>query len=198
MSKEVSVNHLERLDIARFTKAAEQLQGQHTAADYPRLAQELQGDPANSTIAWQVQGEFVPQTGGAGENWLHLDVQAQLPLTCQRCLQPVDVSMHLQRAFRFVKDEATAEALDDECEEDLLAMSRAFDLHSLIEDELLMDMPLVPRHTTCPAPLAFSQEEQAPAGEVSDKPHPFAALAGLRAQPPKTPESPEEQADSAD
>ena len=35
-------------------------------------------------------------------------------------------------------------------EEDLLALSREFDLHELIEDELLMALPVVPKHDECP------------------------------------------------
>jgi uncharacterized protein len=62
-------------------------------------------------------------------------------MECQRCLTPVDVPLDVERSFRFVADEATAEALDDECDEDLLALSREFDLRELIEDELLMACP---------------------------------------------------------
>ena len=59
---------------------------------------------------------------------------------------PVDVPLDVERSFRFVADEATAEALDEECDEDLLALGREFDLRELIEDELLMALPVVPRH----------------------------------------------------
>lgn len=184
MSKEYVVNHL---DIAAFTKAGQQLQGQTALTSFERLQQELPAgaDAAAVTVTWQATGEFVAQTGGAGHNWLHLQVQAKMPLTCQRCLQPVDVDVQVQRDFRFVKDEATAEAQDDECEEDLLVMSRSFDLHTLIEDELLMALPLVPRHEQCPQPLDFDEAVQAPEQEGAEavhKPNPFAVLAQLRAK----------------
>jgi len=101
-------------------------------------------------------------------------------MECQRCLTPVDVPLEVDRAFRFVADEATAEALDDESDEDLLAMSREFDLHELIEDELLMALPVVPKHDECPSvvPLASSDDDFEEAN--ADKPNPFAALAGLK------------------
>jgi uncharacterized metal-binding protein YceD (DUF177 family) len=76
-------------------------------------------------------------------------------MECQRCLTPVDVPLAVERSFRFVADEATAEALDDESEEDLLALSREFDLRELIEDELLMALPVVPRHDECPRPCRW-------------------------------------------
>ena len=79
-----------------------------------------------------------------------------------------------------VKDEATAEVLDDEAEEDLLAISKDFNLRELIEDELLMELPLVPMHEVCPAvvPMASSDEDFEQA--VTEKTNPFAVLAGLR------------------
>lgn len=183
MSKEYAVNHL---DIAAFTKAGQQLQGHSPLGAFARLLQELPAgsDGAVLSVAWQVRGEFVPEAGGAGHNWLYLQVQTQLPQTCQRCLQPVQVALEVDRAFRFVKDEATAEALDDECDEDLLVMSRSFDLMALLEDELLMALPLVPRHDTCPQPLAFAADMAAttPSAEAAaaQPAHPFAALAALR------------------
>jgi len=54
------------------------------------------------------------------------------------------VNLLVDRDFRFVPDEATAMAEDDEAEEDLLVLSGEFDLLALVEDELLMDLPLVP------------------------------------------------------
>lgn len=176
-SKELNAVHL---DIAAFAQGQQSLRGATPASAFPRLAGELQGDPATQTVDWQAQGQWQAQTGGAGQAWLHLDVQATVALTCQRCLQPVDVALDVQRAFRFVKDEATAEAQDEESEEDVLVMSRAFDLQALIEDELLMDLPLVPRHEQCPQPLPLAEEPDAAAAHAPQRPNPFAVLGQLR------------------
>ena len=105
-------------------------------------------------------------------------------MTCQRCLAPVDVPLEVDREFRFVADEATAEALDDESEEDLLAMSREFDLRELIEDELLMALPLVPRHEECPAPVQMASSDEDFEEASAEKPNPFAALAALKTGKP--------------
>jgi uncharacterized protein len=101
-------------------------------------------------------------------------------MVCQRCLGPVDVPLQVDQWFRFVADEATAEALDDEVEEDLLALSREFDLHELIEDELLMALPLVPRHDECPDPVQLSTSDEDFDSASAERPNPFAALASLR------------------
>ena len=89
----------------------------------------------------------------------------------------VNIMEHKQEArnpfFRVVE-------LDDDTEEDLLALSREFDLHGLIEDELLMSLPVVPRHGVCPEPVPMKVADEDFEAASAEKPNPFAALAGLR------------------
>ena len=170
----------DRLDIKAFVQAGAHLQGHDVLLKYERLAQEAQGLHPDLTVNWQVRGELRAVEGQAPESWLHLTVQATQPLLCQRCLTPVDVPLEVDRWFRFVADEATAEALDDDTEEDLLALSREFDLHGLIEDELLMSLPVVPRHGVCPEPVPMKVADEDFEAASAEKPNPFAALAGLR------------------
>jgi uncharacterized protein len=54
--------------------------------------------------------------------------------------------------------------------------SRHLDLHGLVEDELLLALPLVPMHEHCPRQLPMSAGD----AEVAPAPKPFAALASLR------------------
>ena len=65
----------------------------------------------------------------------------------------------------------------------LLALPPTLDLIELLEDELLLALPLVPRHEACPEPLPMSAGEVSE-GEADDEPHPFAALAALRGRKP--------------
>lgn len=112
---------------------------------------------------------------------MHLQASAAVPLSCQRCLGPVITPLEVDRWFRFVADEATAETEDDDSEEDVLALEPRPDLLDLLEDELLMAVPLVPMHGACPAPLpAAADDPGALPEEISTPPHPFAALARLR------------------
>lgn len=177
MTKEYSPD---RLDIKAFAQAGGHLSGHDSLLKYERLAQEAKGLHPDLLVDWKAVSEIRPEAGGPGQIWLHLSVHANFPMECQRCLTPVDVPLDVERSFRFVADEATAEALDEECDEDLLALSREFDLRELIEDELLMALPVVPRHEECPTsvPLASSDDDFEAAN--SEKPNPFAALAALR------------------
>ena len=96
---------------------------------------------------------------------------------CQRCLQPFNTPVEVDRAFRFVPTEGEAEALDADSEDDVLALGTSFDLIGLIEDELLLAWPLVPRHVRC------AQAAQAAAVEPASSP--FAALATLKGRATK-------------
>ncbi|WP_027995233.1 YceD family protein [Simplicispira psychrophila] len=170
----------DRLDVKAFVQAGAHLKGHDSLLKYERLVQEAHGIHPDLHVDWQVQGELRAAEGPAPEAWMHLTVQATQPLLCQRCLTPVDVPLEVDRWFRFVADEATAEALDDDAEEDLLAISREFDLHALIEDELLMALPVVARHEECPVVVPMvSSSEDFDAAEA-EKPNPFAALTGFK------------------
>lgn len=175
-----------RLDVAAFAGDGALLSGRWPGASLTRLA-ESQSPPQDLTlpeVAWAVQGERRAVTGGEAELWLALQVQAPVWLTCQRCLQPYEVPLALDRRLRFVHGEAQAEALDAEIEDDVLALSRQLDLRELVEDELLLALPIVPRHAVCPQPLPMAVEaDPLPEGEA-ERPNPFAALQVLKRAKP--------------
>lgn len=171
----------ERLDVAAFARAGATLRGQEALRQRTRLLDEARGQGGDLPIEWEARGQSIPVAGGEPQVWLHLKASAVLPLTCQRCLAPVDVPLTVDRSFRFVADEATALAEDDESEEDLLAISRTFDLAELVEDELLMEMPAVPRHDACPVEVKLASTDEAFDDAQAGKPNPFAVLQKLKA-----------------
>lgn len=169
-----------RLDVRAFAQVAGQLSGHDELRKYERLLQEAKGLGPDSPVNWTAIGELRPVPGEADQTWLHLKIDATLPMTCQRCLGPVDVRTTVDRAFRFVADEETAAAQDDDCEEDLLAVSNDFDLAALVEDEVLMELPVVPMHAVCPVAVKLAVADEAFEDETPAKPNPFAVLAGLK------------------
>ena len=180
--KQKSIDPL-RLDVAAFAADAGECAGEFALADMGRLvdlavAEEIPGLFAS----WEARGESRPVAGGAPEVWLHLSGQAPVPVTCQRCLSPVVCPVEVERSFRFVATEEEAEALDAELEDDVLVLERWMSLRDLVEDELLLGLPLVPRHEICPDPLLPPGGEAAP-DPAMEKPHPFAALGKLKQRP---------------
>jgi uncharacterized protein len=171
------------LDVRKFALASDTLSGADTLPHYPRLLQDLRQDVADfdqKTVTWHARGETITPPGASPQPWLHLQVQAQLPMTCQRCLTTVDISVDLDRHFRFVADESIAMAEDDAAEEDLLVVSKQFDLHALIEDELLMALPIVPKHAVCPQPVKLASTDEEFKAALTQKPNAFAALGSLK------------------
>lgn len=175
-----------RLDARRFAEADGHLQGECPVTDFDRVAVDLhsQGLAKEAhSVAWQARGELrLAADGATPAVWLHLQAQTVVALTCQRCLGPVQTPLVVDRWYRFVATEAQAEAEDDAAEEDLLALEPRPDLLAVLEDELLMALPLVPMHEVCPQPLPSSAgvlPADAVAAEATRE-NPFQALAKLK------------------
>ncbi|MBU6260592.1 MAG: DUF177 domain-containing protein [Burkholderiales bacterium] len=168
------------LDLAAFCRLGGALAGRWPLAGMPRLVASLLEVHDAAAADWSAQGSELPVTGGRPEVWLHLRGQATVTLECQRCLQPVDAALAVDRRFRFVDDADEAARLDEESEDDVLQMPQRLDLHELLEDELILALPIVPRHAVCPQALPLAPE----AAPAQDRPNPFAALAALRGRLP--------------
>lgn len=170
----------DRLDVRRFAEEGARLDGSSPLSAFERLLAETQGRGADAPVAWQAEGELRNPRHVQPEIRMHLQAHARLALTCQRCLQPVELPVAVDRDFLFVDDEAAAAALDDESEEDVLVTSRAFDLPALVEDELLMALPIAPRHETCPPVSLEVADPGFEAAEAEPRKNPFAQLGKLK------------------
>jgi uncharacterized protein len=171
------------LDLQAFAGAAARLGGAWPQDEFKRLGDSLMalpGDLVPAPVAWSATGALRPVAGGASEVWLQLQADCRVTLQCQRCLQPMAEAVQIDRWFRFAPTEDEAARLDEESEDDVLVLSPRFDLHGLLEDELILALPIVPMHETCPEPLPAAMTD-----EIAEEPapHPFAALAALRRPP---------------
>lgn len=163
--------------------AGGQLSSEGASTPFERLRGESAPDSGDlEPMSWRANGEMRAQGAGKAQPWLHVEAEGALTVVCQRCLGSVRVPLLVDRWFRFVADEAAAEAEDDESEEDVLALEPRPDLEALLEDELLMALPLVPMHEICPEPVGMRMAD----GDVSmpedEEPRksPFAELARLK------------------
>jgi uncharacterized protein len=169
-----------KLDLAVFAREGEHLEGEWPALSLERLADAAAPEtPASAwpAVVWQLDGEQRQPKGAQPQTWLRVRAEAKASLTCQRCLKPVTEALNVDRWLRFVDDENLAAELDADSDDDVLALPRHLDAQELIEDELLLALPLVPRHERCPEPLALAAEDPSP---EDDRPNPFAALAALK------------------
>ena len=174
-----SAHELRVIHVRALAQDAGQVAGAWPQSALPRLTEGLFVPPAESELVhWSAQASLRAQAGLAAQIWLHLKAAGSVSLQCQRCLQAVTVRLDVDRHYRFVHSEEEAERLDEVSEEEILVLTPRLDLQELVEDELILSLPLVPRHVgLCPVPLPLPVDDLS---DESPKPNPFAALAALR------------------
>ena len=130
--------------------------------------------------------EMVENRDGAAEVELHFAVDGQgirivtgrirseLALTCQRCLEPMIVAVDIDVELGIVGSDEEAERLPGDYEPLVTADDRLA-VPVLVEDEILLALPAIPRHDGGCA--AGSPAESPPAGR---KDNPFAVLSRLK------------------
>ena len=175
-----SPHHARRLNMPAFAAEAEPLAGRTSLQNMERLAQENTGLQADKAVGWEARAEVRPGAGAEGDIWLHLQATTTLTLICQRCMGPVDTPVAVDQWYRFVATEDIAMAEDDDAEEDLLVLEPRFDLLGVLEDELLMALPVVPMHAECPVVPPMQAGELGATDDAPEKPNPFAVLAQLK------------------
>lgn len=191
------------VDVAALARAGARLEGEIPLAALERLRSAVIDDADGAAVnaVWSAVAEQRAVTGGEPEVWLHLEARVPVRLECQRCLQAMAVPLTVDRRLRFVRGEAEAARLDEESEDDVLELRPRHDLLALVEDELILALPLVPRHEACPLPPAAAGDAGGVAPPAPGRPrrpatasagtadapdgaaaaaHPFAALAALR------------------
>ena len=171
-----------KLDVAALADEAGRLDGEidaHRARTLARDAVAARRRCRCRPCAGRRVASSVRSAAGRRSTWLHLQrARRKAGPYCQRCLQPFSTLIEVDRSFRFVPTESEAEALDADSEDDVLALGPSFDLIELIEDELLLAWPLVPRHERCAQPAHRGRR-------CSRRESPFAALAALKGRAAK-------------
>ncbi|HYA66531.1 MAG TPA: DUF177 domain-containing protein [Burkholderiaceae bacterium] len=158
------------VDVFQMARLGSRLEGRIAIADMPRLSSALAH--RSGTLGYHCVGHIDEH----GRPALQLQIEALLPVRCDRCGEVLDLPLRAHRKFFFVRTETELAAIpiDDSPEEALLGSDR-FDLQSLIEDEAILQLPISPRHKFCEA-----LGEPVGAAAAADRPHPFAPLAALR------------------
>jgi len=107
-------------------------------AKLPRLAATL-ADPAG-----ELHVELQATRDEEGQDWLHGEIRGRLALTCQRGLHPFDWDCDVALSLALVGSE-TAEAKLLKDTEPYLVEDDELPLRDLVEDEVLLALPMMPR-----------------------------------------------------
>lgn len=108
-------------------------------------------------------------------------IRAKLVLQCNTCLKPLDWHTDHFVTLAIVKSLDEFEIIPEDCEPWLIEDSRV-SLSEMIEDELLLQLPQIPRHEVCsmtlpPQDAGFKQQSVA---APEEKTNPFEALKALK------------------
>ncbi len=144
----------------------------------------LESPKREGVLRWQAVG-FVSRQK---KPQLDLEIAGIVDLVCQRCLEPVKLKLALQRRFLVARSEQEADEVpmdDDHIE--VVVGSESFDIEALVEDEVLLSLPLVPMHQDCHHPELRLDENKALSESIEgkaaeSKPSPFAVLEKLKSK----------------
>ncbi len=161
----------EQIDPFRYAEQDLRIDGQVKIADMPRLCAHLSAshDAAVTDLHFGVDEQGVTFVEGS--------VQATLVLQCQRCMEPYQCEIMSHFALGVVKSLDEANALPSHYEP-VMTLEGQLALRDLIEDELILNLPIIPRHEpeNCRVKLPLAD-----AGWKDGEPiNPFQVLASLK------------------
>ena len=169
-----------QIDVLRLAKKGSHLAGQLPLSRMTRLADLLNSTEgrANVELEFGLDGQHIPYLKG--------NVTTCLELTCQRCLESMQYPIDHTFLLGIVKSEQAASRLPDEYEP-LLVDDQPSRLADIIEDEIILSLPVVAMHPEedCPASkilLNMETNTEARSEANQDKESPFAKLGELMKQ----------------
>lgn len=159
------------LDPRKFADQERVIEGEARVGDFPRLREyrDSLDRPVRVALAFGRDDD--------GRRRLRGRIDTDLVLVCQRCLEPVDQKVSAQVDLVLVWSEEQAKALPADLDP-LLVTGDRMPLADLVEEELLLAMPLVALHDQCPHPLP--DESSDTVDDDTNPDNPFAVLARLK------------------
>lgn len=156
------------IDANEFARKGLAIRDTIALSQFPRLSGVLAS--SEGTLDYRLQGSVGPQ----GKPHLRLQLQGEVQLTCQRCLEPLNYKVEVDTDFILVSDESAIPSAEAEEElEDYLVAGPQTQVADLLEEELLLALPFAPKHEEECA-------EKAGLKMNTEKPSPFAVLKGLK------------------
>jgi uncharacterized protein len=133
------------VDPWRFCKDGQMWETRSEVADFPRLAHEF----TQGALFCRVVGR-ADQRGSLS---LHVAVIGEVKLTCQRCLGGMPYTVAVERTLYLARNEDELERLDALPDSDAIQPGETLSLVELVEDEVLLSLPLAPMHAEGDCPV---------------------------------------------
>ncbi|HEY2455090.1 MAG TPA: 23S rRNA accumulation protein YceD [Scandinavium sp.] len=108
------------------------------------------------------------------------DAKVAVTLECQRCGKPFPHAVYTTYCFSPIKNDEQAEALPEAYEPIQVNEFGEIDLRALVEDEIILSLPVVPVHDSEHCEVSDADMVFGELPEDAQKPNPFAVLASLK------------------
>jgi uncharacterized protein len=108
------------------------------------------------------------------------DAKVAVTLECQRCGKPFSHAVYTTYCFSPIKNDEQAEALPEAYEPIQVNEFGEIDLRALVEDEIILSLPVVPVHDSEHCEVSDADMVFGELPEDAQKPNPFAVLASLK------------------
>ncbi|MFN3544915.1 MAG: YceD family protein [Thiobacillus sp.] len=132
------------IDVRRFCRDAQAWENRSAVSAFPRLVAEFtQGE-----LFCRVSGRMDSRGGLA----LELHIRGDVELACQRCLGGMHHAVEIDRTVHLARTDDELERLDALPDSDAILAGEKLELIALVEDEVLLSLPLAPMHAegACP------------------------------------------------
>ena len=136
------------LDVSLLGREGTAFDGSLALSRFPRLSAEL----SEATGSVRVHLRFTHDE--SGRRLLHGEMQTELALTCQRCLQPLRLPVETEFHLALLAPDDDPEQMPRGVEPIIVSTAHV-NVLELLEDELLLCLPISPRHRgdePCKAP----------------------------------------------
>jgi len=151
-----------------FARAAGQHHGQLAVSALPRLQDQLAGNAGE--LKYRVRGGMDPLS----RPQLELEITGALHLACAVCVKPLEYALALRTRVLMALPGAVLPDNDDPETPEWIEVGQELNLHELVEDEILLGLPLSVRH---PQGQCSSGTQEPFGAKKADSP--FARLATL-------------------
>ncbi len=162
-----------QIDPIRYAETRRELAGMLVLAKMARLGEALCDD------AGEVQVQLNFGIDEEGYRYMRGTVSGELSLLCQRCMEPMAHRVELKLNLAIVGNATEAEALPSYYDP-LMTGDQPLFLQDIIEDELLLALPIVPRHDEDCGLHVEQGSDETESGEPAGGDNPFAELAKLK------------------
>ena len=159
-----------------FTRLEKKVEGMVEPASLPRLREALFSP--DGEINYRIEGRVVTGPDGSRQPRLRCTIAGWVTLQCQATLKALRHDLNTDSRMILVAREEELPPLEEEAEnEDYIVVGPELDLTALLEDEVILNLPMIPRGVESNPEASIEND-----GTAGPKTSPFAVLVALKKQ----------------